>query len=364
MQKIGHITFRYKPLVGGAETYLASLYQLLEEEGYRQHVYQTDTGVYDVEIISVKKSPLGLSKLIDFNFGLLGQYHKLRCEDTLIVNYPEHFFPVAWHKNTIVLSHGATWTHETNAIRRNLRKFAADFSFRFANKLVANDSFFFREMGLDVKPQQDMFQKVAPGKWFIPNCVNTKLFTKTKPDTRIKDTHAIVVPRNFTHARGVFQALQAFAQFNKMYPETTLVLVGDAISDVKSSIEYKKRLLHYIDENRLHEKVMLLGSVPWADMPSIYSASSMTFIPTLYSEGTSLSALESMSCGVATLSTGVEGLLDLPTEKCTTDIDDMVDKMCVVYENRNSIANQQQQIVRDVYNLDNWKKAWLTVINE
>ncbi|MFZ5639498.1 MAG: glycosyltransferase family 4 protein, partial [Bacillota bacterium] len=304
-----------------------------------------------------------LPKLVSYNLGLLKHISRLKKEDVLVVNYPEHFPPVCWHAGAVVLSHGATWTHEQNRIRRKLRKAAAEFSFRRAKKMVANDTFFYREMGLDIAPQQGMFTEVVPGKWFIPNCIDTQVFTQVQPAAGLADLSAVIVPRNFTHARGVDLAVRAFAIFNKKFPETTLVLVGDAISDNAASLAYKEQVMGIVKNAGLQGKVLHLGSVPWHDMPSVYSAAAMTLIPTRCSEGTSLSALESMACGTAALSTAVEGLLDLPTEKCRVDVEDISEKMAAVYGNRESIGRRQQEAVRTVYNMDNWAGAWLAVVN-
>jgi len=362
--KIGHIVYRYKPLIGGAEIYVASLFQMLKDYGFSQNVYQIDNGMYDPEIKPVKPLFKYFPKLISFNLGLLKDIPSLNAEDILLINYPEHFLPVFWHKKTIVISHGASWTHETNRIRRYLRKASAKISFKLAKIMISNDTFFYREMGLSILPKHGMFQEIADGKWFIPNCVDTQVFKRVKPDTRIADLNAIIVPRNLTFARGIDIAIKAFAIFNKRFPETKLVLNGNAIADNKASIVYKSQLEDLINDLGLKEKVLHIGQVPWDRMPSLYSSAAITLVPTRYSEGTSFSALESMACGTATLSTAIEGLLDLPTEKCKVDVEDMADNMSRVYFDRKKIGYNQQNIVRSTYNITNWKQAWLKVINE
>ncbi len=360
--RIGHVTYRYKPLIGGAETYLASLYGVFEKAGHLQQVYQIDNGTRDPEIIPVKPPAVRLPKLVNFNLGLLKHITQLNKEDVLIVNYPEHFFPVFRHPGAVVLSHGATWTHEQNPVRRILRRLAADFAFKVAGRIVANDTFFYRELGLNIRPMEGMFSQVAPGRWFIPNCVDTEYFQRGNPREDLAQLNGILVPRNFTYPRGVDLAVRAFALFHEKHPETNLLLVGDEIKDNKGSVLYKKDLQKLVEGLPMKDSIHFLGSVPWREMPSVYSSVVMTVIPTRCSEGTSLSALESMSCGTATISTAIEGLLDLPTYKCQVDVQEMAGAMDDVYSRSRQVAGEQAETVRRVYNLKNWADAWLKVV--
>ncbi len=362
--KIGHITYRYKPLVGGAEHYLYQLFETLKNAGYLQHIYQRDNNIRGSEIIPVPKISSRIPKLIAFNLGLPFQYYNLRKEDILIINYPEHYLPVAWHKNTIVVSHGSSWTFLERKWMNKIRKRMARYAFNHAGQYVCNDTFVLRELGINVSLQQKMFQEVAPGKWFIPNCVDPKLFKKTNGIASLKRLNPILVPRNLTNSRGIDLAIRAFALFREKYPSTNLVIVGEAIKDMPSSIEYKNRLKDFINELNLENKVYFYGAVKRENMPDIYSSALLTLIPTRCSEGTSFSALESMSCGTATISTNVEGLLDLPTIHCKANEQDLAVKMAEVFDKREHVGQEQHEKVKSIYNLDSWRRAWLQVVKK
>ena len=113
----------------------------------------------------------------------------------------------------------------------------------------------------------------------------------------------------------------------------------------------------------LNNQVVFLNPVANQIMPSYYSSAQLTVIPTIRREGTSLSALESMACKTATVSTDIGGLLDLPTMKAKTDPIDLAQKMELALQQRKKIASQQHQDVLNVFNLENWGKAWLNVID-
>ncbi len=359
---IGHITYRYKPMVGGQEVYVHSLVQILDEEGHRQRIYQRQGGDIDESIVEVPAISDRLSMLLSFNLGLLAVRTRLKEEDLLIVNYPETFPSVAWHRNTVVVTHGSTWTRHSSFKSNKTRKFLARFAFNRAKQFVANDSFVLRKLGLDVKPKERMFEELSKGKWFIPNCVDAAFFQKRKGLKELKAKKAILVPRNLTYSRGADLAISAFASFVRKHPETHLIIVGDTIPGVDESLSFKREVLLLVKNLDLESKVIFWGNIAWSHMPEIYSSSLMTVIPTRCSEGTSLSALESMACGTPVISTDVEGLLDLPTFHCRIDIDAIAEAMEKVWKKREDIARNQQQEVLLNYNQDNWREAWMQVI--
>jgi glycosyltransferase involved in cell wall biosynthesis len=359
--RIGHVTYRYKPIVGGMETYVGMLFQVFQAAGHSQHIYQVDTGVPGQEFRFVPRPPL-LPKQVGYNLGLLAQARNLAGEDRLIISNPEHYLPVAWHPSTIVLCHGATWTADASPRRRRLRRLAAEIAFRRARQWVSNDTFALRELGVPQPPRTGMFSQVAPGKWFIPNCVDAARFQRTAGRESLNVLQPILVPRNLTPPRGVDLAIRAFAAFVRQYPETNLVVVGDIIYDNLWSFRYKMELTRLINELDLVGKVFFLGSVPGERMVDVYSSALLTVIPTRASEGTSLAALESMACGTATLSTAVEGLLDLPTERCPPEPQAMAEAMLGLFPHREDVGLRQQQTVRATYNLQNWAAAWCRVL--
>ena len=361
--RIGHIAYTYKPLIGGAETYLSNLLDLLSQRVSSQRVYQAKNNwAKDKELKLVPVWKIFRRKPLYFYNILLNLYFpSLMKEDVLIVSDPFHFWPVFWHPHTVVISHGIRWDRpqKSEALYRGVHLASAKFAMKFAHKIVANDSNFYRSLGIPLKPKEGMFSEVVKNRWFIPNCVDTKIFTKTKTFGDLVNLNPILVPRNIVRGRGIHLALEAFKDFNKRYKYTNLVICGGA-----SDPNYIVEIYQQIHNLNLIGKVYFLGSVNWKEMPKIYSSSLMSVIPTLYEEGTSLSALESMSCGVATLSTNVGGLPDLPTIKSSVDPRELAQKMVYVFKNRDKIAKEQLSEVRKTYNLKNFKQAWFKVIGE
>lgn len=362
--KIGHITTSYKPIWGGQEVYVHNLLNVFFEHGFEQRVYQFDTGLKEPQIVNLRPMK-SLQKRIGFattyNLSLLSKINMLKSEDVLIIHYPIHFYPIWWHPKTILLSHGVTWNCDPY-FKKKIKRGLDAFAYSLCEKFVANESSYFREMGLAIEPNNSLFCEVAKNKWFIPNCVDTNKFQKVKPDNKLKKLNMILVPRNIAYARGIHLAVLAFAKFVKKHSDTKLALVGETIEAVRHSDRYKRYLINLISKLNLNDKVIFLGRIPWNEMNRIYSSSIMTLIPSLGVEGTSLSALESMACGTATLSTDRGGLADLPTVHCEANEESLLGKMLEVFEDHERIGLNQKEMVCEKFNIAEWKNAWLKVI--
>ena len=98
------------------------------------------------------------------------------------------------------------------------------------------------------------------------------------------------------------------------------------------------------------------------NMPDVYSSAVVTLIPTLRREGTSLSALESMACGTATISTDVAGLADLPTIQAPAQVNEFAEAVWSTIINREAVGHTQRILVHQNFNMSKWEKAWYQVI--
>jgi glycosyltransferase involved in cell wall biosynthesis len=293
-----------------------------------------------------------------FNFFLhLMQMGRLAKADVIIAHYAFS----AWalkrlaHK-TIVLSHGIEWHLENmtwdDRVHERVAKACLE---KF--KLVVNDTHYLRHFGFEAPPAQGCFTELSPGKWFIPNCVDTIKFQATAGLPALKQRNIILVPRQITADRGIDLAIKAFRLLADENKDLTLCLMG------------KRRPGRYLDYIEILIKDLGLGNRVFFEpdvenkrMPDYYSSALVTLIPTLRREGTSLSALESMSCGIATVSTNAAGLADLPTVQCNPDEIAVAQALKDTLRKRTEVGLSQQETVRRIFNMKNWANAWLQVI--
>jgi len=357
--RIAQLTFSYLPITGGADAYVAELTRVLEQAGHTVTVYQRDAGVGGPGVVRLS-TPRRLSPGRQFWFlplALPWHFRPLARQDLLIAHYPNYALPALWHPRVIGLSHGVTWDDAPQSLAGRLKRGLARLAFRRCAGYVANDTFFLREMGVPLAPREGMFTQVQPGRWFIPNGVDTAHFHPRDGDPELRALNPILVPRNLYRNRGLHLAIRAFAEFRQEHPDTHLLIVGG-----NGQPDYVAELHRLVDDLRLSDRVIFHGPVPWRDMPTVYASAQLTLIPSTCGEGTSLSALESMACGTPVIATTAGGLPDLPTVHCPPTAAGLLQALGETYPARERLGYQQRAIVQRHFSLDRWAAAWRRVV--
>ena len=361
--KIAQVTQHYLPVVGGQEVYIENLNRIFSEAGWKTEIFQPSRDIRSPNVVNVFRIPkiggiiTGAEPYV-FNFFLrMGHLRQLNEADVIISHYAFHAIPLRSlaHK-TIVLSHGVEWHLEnmTWDDRAHERRARACFN-EFVH--VVNDTHYLRHLGLDIPPARGFFTEVAPGKWFIPNCVDTTRFSRTEGLPDLLARPSILVPRQICEDRGILLAIEAFRHILDSHPNLTLHLLGKIRPG--KYIESCRRLVQQLG---LSDNVVFQDHVSNGTMADYYSSSLLTLIPTLRREGTSLSALESMACGTATVSTNVAGLRDLPTVQSEPEAEQLARAVLETLSQRERIGAEQAESVRRNFNMANWSEAWCRVI--
>jgi glycosyltransferase involved in cell wall biosynthesis len=361
--KIAQVTQHYLPIVGGQEVYIDNLNRVFRDAGWEAEVFQPSRSIQRSDVVNVRRIPK-IGRLISgsepyvFNFFLrLGHLRRLDTADIIISHYAFHAPPLRrLAKKTIILSHGVEWhlenmTWDDREHERRARAYFDEFPH------VVNDTHYLRHLGFEAPPATGFFTEVAPGKWFIPNCVNTSVFTRTTGLPELTARPSILVPRQVCEDRGIHLAIEAFKNILYVHPEFTLHILGKIRPG-----EYIERCKELAKKLGVSKRVVFQDHISNGTMADYYSSTCLTLIPTIRREGTSLSALESMACGTPTVSTNVAGLRDLPTIQCNADADSVATAVVETLERREEIAAAQTAAVQRDFNIVNWGEAWRRVI--
>ena len=356
--KIAQLTYSYKPIIGGADAYADLLCSTFRERGREVVVYQRASENNDPYVV---QAPTWQRRFRPRDFWMVPLWLRGRRElatmDVLIGHYPNYCRPAYSHPRLVGLSHGVTWDHAPGTWRSRKKRRMAKEAFERCARYVANDTFFLREMGLDIAPAEQPFEEVVPGRWFIPNCVDTERFRP--PDLDGPRPHSIVVPRNLYRNRGVYLAVQAFGEIADDFPAHTLDIVG-----AESQPDYAAEVRALVERLGIGDRVRFRGSVPWEAMPGVYTGAELCLIPSLCGEGTSLAALEAMACGTATITTDAGGLTDLPAVHCAPTREALAQAMAATLPSCSDVAAEQSRRVRGEFSLDRWKASWAAVVED
>ncbi len=363
------VSLCFRPIGGGQEVYISNLARVLADAGWQTRVVQPYRGVLAPDIAVVPRIP-GVARFLSYAdelqfavFAALFRSRLLSRSDVILCHYASTAAFIGrvapWRRKLIVLSHGVEWNVDRMNRHDRVREHNAQKLFGSV-ATVANDTDYLRRVGLGVMPAQDWFSEVATDTWFIPNCVDTCRFVSgLADDSRRPRQKRILVPRQICEDRGIHLAIEAMARLRVIDPGVRMKVVGP-VRDQR----YYRQCLKRVIELGLGEYIEFVPPAPNEAMVEFYQAADVTLIPTIRREGTSLSALESMACGVPVVATEVAGLRDLPAHLCKPEPEAVARSLQKVLANLAEEAERQGTIVREVFNLKNWSKAWIKAIEK
>ncbi len=342
--------------------YASLLHDVLVRAGHQSVIYQAPrTGASGEEVRAIPPHPLGRLGRAPFWTAALG-LGALRSElaeyDVLIAHYANYHRAVSWHPRTVLLSHGVWWDDAPGSVRSRIKKRMTRRAFRTASAVVANDTFFLREMGIEAPVGEAPHTERAPRKWYVPNGVDTECFRPAEPPQRRAGPPVILVPRNLYRNRGVHLAVLAAADLQRRGFGFTMRIVG-----ADGQPDYAEGCRRLAAELGLGEELTFAGPVPWCDMADEYRAAALTLVPTVCGEGTSLSALESMACGTPCVATRVAGLADLPALHCDPEPEAIAEAILRGLSEGDRLARAQRAAVLADFTLDRWRASWLAVLD-
>lgn len=348
---------------GGAERYLVDLHEVCKNLGYNMDIYQNANFPYmrkfrNINVIGMKAKDIPLNYSLEYiteqakNYSCMTKYFsKLHIYSAFYECFPYCSSP------SIGISHGIAWDNrgcvKTNGIdfwNRNYRMIESAF---MCDKMVSvdtNTANWFQTIDFNLGNQKI---KV------IPNYVDTNEF-KPQNDLKKKDKIVITYPRRLYEPRGMYLLLNIVDKLFKEYKNIEIHFVGKGFDEDVNKIKEKMK--------KYPNRLFCYSSIP-EKMNEVYKKTDISLIPTIYSEGTSLSCLEAMATGNIVISTRIGGLCDLiidnyngyliePTEE------DLYNKLKYVLDNydKQEIIKKRARESAETFNKNTWAQKWENVI--
>lgn len=288
---------------GGAERYIIDLYKLCAELGRKYTVFQFGSydwvrfyGDMEVRSIHFKDQDFGVSEIEHSRFQ--NDFIKL-TEGHADLNIYSPFFHTARKDPTrsIGISHGIGWDTTKN-------NYAGSRSIETRiDEIVRCNSYCDEIVSVDTNTPnwfQTMDYQMGNNMVYVPNYVDVQQFVphEKSPD----DPIVILYARRMYAPRGLYLMLDLVDEILERYQNVVFRFVGKGFEE---------------DTRHIEEKIARWGSrVEWYSLPpdemhKAYEDADISVIPTLWSEGTSLSCLESLASGNAVIATRIGGLCDI-----------------------------------------------------
>ena len=291
---------------GGAERYLVDLAELCEELGRELIIFQYGNYPWMRRFKTMDVTSLGQT-------GVRAEGWILKCakafnqvfydqvqEKTALNIYSAFFeaWPLAATPN-IGISHGVAWDNPyctfENAIDfwvMNERHIQGAKACEELVSVDTNTANWFQTVDFDLSQRTKV----------IPNYVDLSKFKPQDNYLGKKEKRVILYPRQLYSARGLYLVLEIMEDILETYPDVEFHFVGrggeqDIALVLEKQTKWQERVKYY--------------ALSMDEMPQAYQAADISLIPTVHSEGTSLSCLEAMASGNALIATRVGGLSDL-----------------------------------------------------
>lgn len=279
---------------GGAERYLIEFATLLNELGFEVNVYQYARGSWVRHYGDVRVSGIDTG-------GDIGQlnrcFHEQVEAGALTVYFAFHLAFPQCHGNSIGISHGIYWNHTSFQTQRGIQKTKLHEilrAFELVRTVVSVDT---NTLNWLRATHGNLASKCV----YVPNFVDLESFAPSK-GARDSERLVLLYPRRLYAARGYWLLREVLADVLEKFPQVDAHFVDKADSAEEADI--------------LHFMARFPGRVHWYWLPpermgEAYGCADITLIPTVHSEGTSLSCLEAQASGSAVIATNIGGLADL-----------------------------------------------------
>ncbi|WP_338553491.1 glycosyltransferase family 4 protein [Paenibacillus sp. KS-LC4] len=305
-----------RPFGGGLERYVGLLCRTIARMGLRPLVYQLS--YYGEFFTSYEGSPVrGWTYEVD---ALAAAFERMAdAAEGLIIYASCIWQPIAYRPGSIGICHGINWDYSRMELKTKANIAAIIGSaIRQLDLIVSVDSHF--QTYCRATCEFDDSSKIA----LLPNSVDTSRFlpknetSANRLSPKDVEGHAyekkqtdykplrVLYPRRLSYERGVVAMMLVTDKLLNRFANVTVEFAGELLEHTPVAAAFQLWL-----EAQPHKERILVRTYSFDNVLAAYHAADIAVIPTLYSEGTSLSCLEAMSCGVPVVATDIGGLNDI-----------------------------------------------------
>ncbi len=342
------------PVQGGAERHLIELCRLLEERGYAVTLFQA--AAHDFRAVHDGRVVHGLGPTVVQGGAWTVTNRRFRDAARGYDHHLFHLWSMAYPEappGSVGVSH-SLWWDDGAVVRRPVPNFTPRLREALRNLavVVANDTNIINWVRATWPEMEGRFR-------FIPNFVDLAQFAPAPPRTHGGPLR-VLVPCRLEPQKGLEPMLEAALMLTEQ-PGIEVHFVGpgpaeavrrlQAVAAGRPAIRYRSRAM--------------------AEMPAEYRDADVVVIPSVATEGTSLSCLEAMASGRPVVAGWVGGLSNLIIHEynglllrpTAANLAAAVRRLWQDGELRSRMAARAAEVAR-VHSLERWRRAWGEVLDE
>lgn len=379
MRKVVVITYSYwnfdaaKIKIGGLETYLDDLLSLIVRVGGECIVYQSTDCVGYQEVVrdSVKIVPKYFKKINRRSYQKMFDhaYRLHNDRDTIFIVATDQMDVRSDSLNVVAIQHGISWDipHSMikgfwgcNILLRRLNKYLRCYvnSRRYANvkNLVCVDYNYFNWLRT--------LEDIAPGHdvRVIPN-YTSDLITEEDLEAKLQKSTSvrrILFARRFVDYRGTLMFSAVAERLLEEFPSLEITFAGNGpLHD------------HILKRFETSSRVTVTSFEAKESVTFHYNYD-MAVVPTIFSEGTSLSLCEAMSAGCIPVATHVGGMTNIIIDGFNGFLSPIGEEqlyqtirkaILMTSSERETIVRNAFATVRSGFSRQKWEQSWMQLLN-
>lgn len=345
--------------IGGIETYICNLCRVLISTDICPVIYQfankdftkEHDGIKVVGVTVTSKNYKKNSRILTKKIQEIFNY-----ESDIIIFASEEYVVPFKSENVVTVQHGISWDIPNdnnvwlNYVKNSIRALIEYRRLEKCSHVICVDYNF-------LNWYRAVFKKYDYQKFYaIPNFCDTSY---TAPDKAPNDCVKIVFARRFVKHRGAILFADVAKKIAQKYPDTQICFAGEGPCDR----EMKAILADCAN--------VTFTSFTADESVAFHSDFDIAVVPTVGSEGTSLSLLEAMAAGCAVVSTNVGGITNILIDgyngsivnATEEDVYLAVEKLIQDKKMRCFYAEKGKETARNAFSKKIWESKWLDIIN-
>ncbi len=346
-------------MIGGIETYIASLSKVLSNNGIIPIVCQRAELDFVKHVDGLEIRGFKAEKVKD----IVNKILKVVKKDSDIIIFMSDDFSMRLNGyKTLSIQHGISWDIPVtggfplyNMIFR-INTFVKTIKwFEYCNHSVCVDYNFYNWY------KTIKANGISKRLSIIPNfCTDNITFSELEKKIGKSDSNInIIFARRFYRHRGAIDFCETMSKILGEYPQVKLTIAGEGPCEA----EMKNILANF------HNQVSFIKYLP-EDSKKIHLSQDIAVIPTLGSEGTSLSLLEAMGAGCLVVATPVggisnividnyNGIMSLPEDRDSLYLS--IKRAISIYK-KGTLQKHALETITSGFSFELWAEKWTNVI--
>lgn len=348
-------------LFGGGERWWFDFVQLLKKLGYNVECYQFSHKKWTQRYKTLTIKGLGnvnsniCNTSVDYQKGIQ-EFHELTkdCDGVFLLSM--NLAIQTPKKPTLSVSHGLMFDFKKN--NPNPIQMLDNYK-----RWVRNTTDFISVDTNSIHVMQVYDSEIAKRMNYVPNYVSLEDF-QPSDNWLSTDKFRILYSRRLQDCRGYHLFMSAIDKLKNKYDDMEFIFCGKGN---KAETDYFMNWYNRQDKNKV-----IYTWRDMKDMPSIYKDADISIVPTVYAEGTSLSALESLASGLPLISSYIGGLSDITQNYVNglliqpDNVDALVDAIEYMYNNKEHLKEMRENGLRMIksFSKERWEKQIIEVIKK